>query len=444
MKLLVRFIILSVIAVPLPVHAGVIDLTTAYQKAVYYDARLRSAQADNLINREEVAKARSQFRPSVRLNAARGRSATQHGYKGGYYPADFYNTINYGVSLRQPLFNLSTLASYKQAKHGAAKSEFDLQREEINLIVRITEAYCNALYAEDNLEFSKALITAMQAQLQQAKRRFEKGFGTITEVKEAQAGYDMALADGVEMANSVEFSRRELENIAGVYPDNLCRVVPEKLQLRRLQPGKVDAWIKLAHDFNPAILGARQEIIIAKREIDKQKFSRYPTIDLVAGRNYSESENNYSIGSTYDTYSISLQMSVPLYSGGYISASIRQAHAKWLKAGEQLHWLERGVDSDVRKYYSGVLSSIAQVKAYEQAVNSHDIALKGTIKGYEAGLRSNVDVLEAQQKLFESSRNLAKSRYQYIINRFMLKQAAGTLTVADINEVNGWLAAAKP
>ncbi len=444
MKLLVHLIVLAVIVVALPVHAAQLDLTTAYQHAVEYDARLRSAKADNLMYKEEIGKARSQFRPNVRLNAARGRSATQAGYLGRLRAPDFYNTINYGVSVRQSLFNLSNVASYKQAKIIAAKSDVDVEKEQASLIVRITEAYCNALYAEDNLTFSKALIKATQEQLQQAKRRFDKGFGTITEVEEAQAGYDNAQAEGVDIMNSVEFSRQELENITGVYPEQLCRIVPEKMLLVQPQPNNVESWIQLAHSANPEVLGARQEIAIAKKEIEKQKVSRYPTIDLVAGRNYSESENNYSIGSTYDTYSISLQMSVPMYTGGYVSASVRQAHAKWQKAEEQYSSQERGVESDIRKYYNGVVSSIAQIKAYEQAVNSHEIAFAGTKKGYEAGIRSNVDVLDAQQKLYASRRNLAKSRYQFILNRLMLKQTAGIISATDVEELNGWLVCVKP
>ena len=441
MKLLTYLIFLAALFAALPLYGEPVDLSTAWQKAKEYDARLGAAQADNLMYKEEVGKARAQLRPSVRLNAARGRNATQYIGKKGDTASSFYNSVNYGVSVRQPLLNLSNVAAYKQAEAVAAKSDLDLQKEDATLIVRTTEAYCNALYADDNLEFSQALIKAAQEQLQQAKRRFEKGFGTITEINEAQANYDMALADGLEIVNSVEFTRRELEHLIGQYPDELCKVVPEKLVLAQPEPRGVQLWINMALANNYEVLGGRQEIQIAKKEIDKQKYSRYPTVDLVGGRNYSESENNYSIGSIYDTYSISLQMSIPIYTGGYVSASVRQAHAKWLKAAEQLSLQERGVQSDVRKYYDSIVSGIAQIHAYEQAVKSHEIALIGTKKGFEAGLRSNVDVLDAQQKLFSSRRNLAKSRYQYILNRLMLKQAAGTISASDVEEVNGWLAA---
>lgn len=443
MKLWICLIAFAGMFIALPLYGDPIDLSTALQKAREYDARLGAAQADNLIYREEVGRARAQLRPSVRMNAARGRNATQYTSLAGATTTSYYNSINYGVSVRQPLLNLSNFVGYKQAKAVSVKSDIDLQKEDASLMIRIAEAYCNALYAEDNLDFSQTLLKAAQEQLQQAKKRFEKGFGTVTEISEAQAGYDMALADGLEIVNSVEFTRRELEHLTGQYPDELCKVVPEKLLLARPEPGNVQSWIDLALTNNYDVVGGHQEIRIAKKEIEKQKFSRYPTVDLVAGRNYSESENNYSIGSIYDTYSVSLQMSMPIYTGGYASASVRQAHAKRLKAEEQLSAQERGVQSDVRKYYNGIVSSIAQIHAYEQAVKSHEIALTGTKKGFEAGLRTNVDVLDAQQKLFSSRRNLAKSRYQYILNRLMLKQASGTLSAGDVEEVNGWLATTK-
>ncbi|NTV16040.1 MAG: TolC family outer membrane protein [Chlorobiaceae bacterium] len=442
-KLLRRLIVVAVLFTAHPLYAVQVDLVSAYQKALEYDARLGAAKADHLINKEEVGKARSQLRPSVRVNASRGRNATQYTNITGKTSSSYYNSVNYGVSVRQPLFNLSSLAGYKQAKAAVIKSDAELQNEQLNLIIRLTEAYCNALYAEDNLDFSLVHTKAAQEQLNQAKRRFDNGFGTITEINEAQASYDMALAESVEIVNSVEYNRRELENLTGVYPDELCKLVPEKLILVRPDPLSVDSWIELAHSRNHALASAHQDIQIAKRELQKQRASRYPTIDLVGGRNYSESENNYSIGAIYDTYSVSVQLSMPMYSGGFASASIRQAHAKWLKAGEQFNGKERAVESDIRKYYNNVITSIAQIHAYEQAVKSQDIALTGTKKGFLAGLRSNVDVLEAQRKLLSSRRDLAKSRYQYIINRMMLKQSSGTLVPGDIEEVNGWLGALK-
>jgi len=452
MKLMLRLMVVAGLFVAFPVYAEPLDLSSAFQKAVGYDAQLRAAHADNLVSKEEIAKARSQFRPSVHLNLSRGRNETkstnlvQDPYTGVLIPQygnQFYNSKTYAFSLQQPLFNLSSYSEYKQAKAIAAKSDAELQKEEKGLIVRVAEAYCNALYSEDNLEFSRVHIKASQEQLQQTKKRHEKGFGTITEVSESEAAYDMALAEGVDIINGLENNRRELEHLTGFYPVELCKLIPEKMVLARPEPANVELWVELGHSGNNDVLAARQEIQIARKEVDKQRATRYPVLNLVGSRTYSDSDNNYTIGSIYDTYSIGLQMSMPIYTGGYVSSSVRQAQAKRLKAQEQLSWKERGVESDVRKNYSGVISSISQIHAYEQAVKSGEIAFKGTQQGFLAGLRTNSEVLDAEQKLLSNMRNLAKSRYQYILYRLQLKESVGSLSESDVDEINSWLGAQK-
>jgi len=446
MKLLASLMLVAGLFLTLPLYAEPLNLSSAYQKAVEYDAQIRAAKADHSTSKEEIAKARAEFRPRVNMSALKGRDETksiQPTQYGPYYQNQFYNSRTYDLSVRQPLFNMSSYADYRQAKAVVAKSDAMLQKEQFGLIVRITEAYCNALFSEDNLDFSRVHIKASLEQLQQTKRRYEKGLGTITEINEAQADYEFALAEGVDIVNGLDFSRRELSRLTGVYSEQLSKLVPEKMVLARPEPDNVDSWIELAHSDNRDVAAAKQEIQIAKSEVEKQRASRYPTIDLVLDRNYSESGTNYTINQTYGTNSISLQMNVPIYSGGYVSASVRQAQAKRLKAQEQLSWQERGVESDIRKYYNGVITAIAQIKAYDQAVKSHDIALTGTKKGFEMGQRSNVDVLNAQQKLIESKRNLSKARYQYILNLLQLKDSAGALSASDVDEVNGWLSIAQ-
>lgn len=422
-----------------PVYGKPVSLSEAYQNAKAYDARLRAAHADNLMYREEVGKARSAFLPSVRASASRGRNATQHATMGYYFPFDYYNSVSYGTSIRQSVFSLPNIATFNQARLMADKSDTDVQVAESELMVRLAEAYCNALYADDNLAFSKVHISATKEQLQQARRRYSSGYGTVTEVNEAQASNDIAVAEGLDILNNVELRRHELETIIGVYPEALCRLAPEKIRLSRPVPGNVDAWVEKARTANLSTLSARQQIQIAGKEIQKQGAAGYPTIDLVAGKNYSDSDNNYSIGSIYDTYSVSLQLNMSIYSGGYIGASVRQARAKWTRAGEDLSFQERKNESEVRKYFQGVVNGIDQVSAYEQAVKSQEIALEGTKKGFAGGFRTNLDVLNAEQKLLDSRRNLAKARYSYILNYLMLRQSAGELSAADLDEVNSWL-----
>ncbi len=422
----------------LPLSAETLSLSDALRKGMEYDATVRIAKADNVIYREEIGKARAQLRPNVRVNASRGRNATQHAYLGVWDTPDFYNTINYGISIRQPLFNLPDIKEYQESKLTAAKSDLDLRNEEISLMVRVAEAYFNVLFNMDNLELNKSRILASKEQLEQSRHRMVSGYGTLTEIKEAQADYDISLAEGVEILYAVENSKRDLENLVGVYPDRLSTLDASKLKLERPDPVAVEAWIDLAHAGNLKFSSAKKELMIAAKGVEKNQAARYPTLDLIAGRSYSESENNYSIGSTYDTWSVAVQMSMPIYTGGYVSASVRQSKARMLKAQEQIVSMQRQVDADIRKYFSGVVFGISQIRAYELAVAANEIALEGTRKGYSAGFRSNVEVLDAQQKLQESRRNLARGRYRYILNQFMLRLTAGILTPSDVDEVNGW------
>jgi len=424
---------------PVLLSASPFSLSEACRRAQEYDVQVKSSEADLKISQEEVLKAASSFKPNIRASTSRGRNRTESITT--YVPGGdtvYYNTLSNSVSLRQPLFNMEDIASWKQARAVRAKSESLLMSEKSRLIVRTAEAFFNVLYAQQNVAFTRAQTTASVEQLKQARSRHHEGFGTITEISEAEASYDTAVADEASGVASLDFNRRELERVTGIYTEELSRFLPERMSLDRIEPHDVNEWIQMAGKNSPKLGAARQDIQIARREVERSRAFRYPTVDLVAGRSCSVSENNYTIGSTYDTWSVNLQVSVPIYTGGYTGASIRQAVAKRMKSDDQLIWQERTMASDIRKFYNGVLNGEVQIKAYEQAVKSNETAVDGTREGFKAGFRTNVDVLNAQQKLLESRRNLARARYQYILDRLMLKEAAGVLTVADIDEIERW------
>ncbi len=436
----IRWIVL-VLALLVPSTAGAqpLNLRDAYSSALQFDAGYRAAGESYAAQKEEIGKARANFRPTLRIGASRGRSATEStSLITDQSKESFYNTQNYSIQLKQPVFNMAYFAQYGQAKSVAAKSEALLQKEESSLAVRLVEAYMNVLLSEDNLDLSRAQVDATREQLQQAKSRFGSGYGTITEINEAQANYDMKLAEGLEYHNTLENNRRAFESITGVYPVSLSKLVPRLMVLAMPEPHDIEKWIGFGLERNAAIEAAQHEIRIAEQQVDKQRAARYPTVDLLALRNFSESDNNYSIGTQYDTYGVSLQLSLPIYTGGFVSASVRQASAQVREANEKMNQQEREITKNIRRYYNGILGSIAQIRAFEQAERSGEVALDGTKKGYLAGFRSNVDVLDAQQKLYESKRNLARSRYQFIMNRVLLKDATGLLSGSDIDEVGNW------
>jgi len=434
-------IVLVMLLAALPAYAGqTIRFSDAYESALSYDAKLGAAEAAYEADREEVGKARAGFRPNIRISAARGRNATEStSLINDTSKENFYNTQNYSIVLKQPIFSMAAFDQYSQSKAIASKSQALLQRERDALAVRTLEAYVNVLFAEDNLAYSRAKVAAAKEQLQQAKGRYGAGYGTVTEISEAQAHYDISLAEGLEHNNTLENSRREFEAIVGVYPDKLAKLDPARIVLVLPEPHDVEVWVRYGMENNSELDAARQEVRIAAKQVDKNRAARYPTVDLLASRTFSESDNNYSIGTQYDTYALNLQLSMPIYAGGYVSASVRQASAQLREAAEQESQQQRTLSARIRKFYHGILANMAQIKAYEQAVKSNEIALTGTKKGYESGFRSNVDVLNAQEKLYDSLRNLARSRYQYVINRMMLKNESGLLTGDDIDEINGWM-----
>ncbi len=440
-KVMTGLLVAAALLFPSGSGAEPLSLKEAYDLALHYDARYLSAEADTQIAKEEVSKARAAFLPNVKASTSRGRnrldSTTPYSSEEGLY----YSTRSHNLSVRQPLFNLQSIASYKQAGAVKAKSESLFEGEHSSLIVRTVELFCNVLYSEENIAFTDAQLKAFLDQLEQAKKRYANGFGTITEINEAQASYDLALAEHANAIAGLENSRRELESVTGVYSENLCRLDPRKLVLAEPAPRNVEAWIGMATEKSSKIKAARQEVEVARKEIDKNKAYRYPQLDLWAGRSYSVSENSYAIGSTYDTWSVSVQLNMPIYTGGYASASIRQAYARRQKASEALNLQERESLTDVRMYYNAQLNSIVQVRAYEQAVKSGEIALEGTRKGFMAGFRTNTDVLDATRKLFETRRSLARARYQYILNRLMLRDAAGVLGEEELGEVDHFFAA---
>ncbi len=419
-------------------NAQPLSFSEAYRKALDYDARLGLAAAQYEANKEEIGKARASLRPKLNASALRGRNATDRTSLTATEEL-YYNSTRYDITLKQPLINLSAFASYGQSKEKVRKSEALYKKEEIGLIVRSAEVYFDLLFALDQHSFAEVRLDAVKEQLQQAKRRMKAGFGTITEINEAQAEHDMALADILETANMIEINRRELQNVTGYYPADPLRLDPVKMHLDLLDSQSVDDWVTLAFEKNPDIKALEYEVKVISKEIDKNRYSRLPTLDLFATKSYSDSDNNSSIGLTYDTYSLGLQMSLPLYTGGYTSATVRQAKANRVAAHEQLNMEEREISSNARKYYNGVNQSIARIHAYEQAVKSSEIALTGTKRGFSAGLRSNVDVLNAVKNVFLNKKNLAQAQYSYILSFLRLKEVAGVLSGSDVDEINSWL-----
>ncbi len=440
MKRLQQMIFLAAVLLPSLGSAEPVSLLQVFQQAKSFDAKIRTAKADNQAQREEINKSFAAFLPQARLSMYEGRGYTEAETPGAFGITskrnNSYDSRNYNLSLRQTLINFASFSDYAQSKAEALRSDATLEKEQITLMSRVSGAYFDVLLAAENVQYSNAQKRASEKQLEQAERRFKAGQGTLTEVNEAKANLETIIAQRFEWLNSLEYSKRNLETICGTYVDQFFTLDPQKLRLQTPQPASADEWVAISLQKNPEILAATYEINAAEQEINKNLSGHLPTLDLVAAKSKTESDNNFTIGSKFDTDTIGLQLNIPIYAGGYVLSAVRQAQAKLQMAQEKLTDKQRTVANEVRKYFNEILNGNARIEAQMQAVKANEIAVVGTQKGYEAGMRTNVEVLNAQDKLFSAIRDLARERYKLLFSTLMLKQSAGTLQDNDIADLN--------
>jgi protease secretion system outer membrane protein len=303
-------------------------------------------------------------------------------------------------------------------------------------MTRIAAAYFETLYAQEKVAVTQKRIDAVEQQLQQARQRYEHGEGTITEINEAEAALKLAQAELIDARNALDDFRQTLTNISGRSIEALAALDSDRVPTAIPGEDSLDAWLDQALRNNPEIIAARLALDAARQEVERRRAGHYPTLDLVGVRSYSENDSNNTIGSQFDTTTVALQLNLPLYAGGYTSASVRQAVDRMTAAEEILNLRTRNVTAATRKFYNSIRSGLLSIQAYEQAVAAGEVALEGTQKGFLAGTRTNIDVLDAQQKLYASKLELSKARYILINDIINIKQAAGLLNEAELQAIN--------
>jgi outer membrane protein len=296
----------------------------------------------------------------------------------------------------------------------------------------------DVLLAEDNLALSREQKGAIEVQLQQAKRYFEAGVGTITDINEAQARYDTTVAQELAAENNLELKVRSLEQLVGDVKGPFQRF-PSDLTLDLPEPAQIDAWVNFSIDNNPSIKAREAGLEVAQKEVSKNIAAHLPTVDLVASRSRSENPGYTTLNTLNWNNTIGVQVAIPLFSGGSTQGRVDQAAALREKAMHELEATKRSVIQSTRQEYLNVMNGVAQIKALRQAVKSNELALYSARKGLEAGLRTSFDVLNAQQLLFSAKRDLALEGYRYVLARLKLRAAAGMLDSADVARVQAWL-----
>ena len=424
-----------------PGHA--MDLLQGFQLALDNDARYQAARYDAAASREAEPQAMAQLLPNIGINMARSQRNTGtravDGFGQEVHRQQEYISANYALSLRQPIYRRYNFALYKQAGHQVDSAEANLDHNLQDLMLRLSEAYFEALTAEDTLKLAQVQLTAYAAQRSYAERRFKSGQGTRTDIDDAQARYDMALANELEARQNIDYTRRQLQVIINQPVEQLATLAAERIDFTNPQPNDPEDWVRRGIEINAELRSLRANIEAAAEEVNKASAGHQPTVDLVAQRSRNASDSETNINQTYLTSSIGVQVNIPLFAGGYVSSQTRQAEANLEKTRQQYEARRREVDMAIRKEFQNVTQGVLKVRAQEQASRSAEQAVYSNQKGYQAGTRTQIDVLNAEQQRMNVRRDLTLARHQYILSRIRLLSLAGSLDEHELTLVNDWL-----
>ena len=423
--------------------AGAMDLRQAYDAAYANDASIRASRAGAQASRERLPQAEAQRLPNVSFNAGRNyndlTSKTRSFLGQPVTTESQYYSGSQTLSVRQPLYRPYIAALVRQAQAQANDADASLEKDEQSLVVRVGEAYFDALLARDQLSLVGAQKATYTTQLDAAKKSLAAGSGTRTDIDEAQARLDLTLAQELEAQQNVEFTRRRLETLTGQSLDTLASLDVERFTPSAPVPAGVEAWIERAEQASPELESLRAQLEAARQEIDKAEAGHKPTLDAVAQWARSSSDSVTNVNSRYDNKTIGLQLSVPLYSGGYVNSTVRQAVAAHERAREVLEATRRDLGVRVHREFRGMTEGVFRIGALEQAVRSAEQAVLSNRKSFEAGSRTTLDVLNAEQQKTAALRDLAQARYVYLVSRLRLLSLAGEDRQASVAQVNVWL-----
>ena len=419
------------------------SLLEIYDMAKGYDAAYQSAKSQFQANLAKADQGKASLLPTVGLSA--GETRTQYDLK-PFNPAlsnRSYTTDTAGVNATQPLYRPANLATYRQSQKALDAAQAALIQAEQDLIVRTSQAYFDVLGAQDSLTFVKAQKTAVAEQLASAKRNFEVGTATITDTREAQARYDLVLAQEIATDNDLRVKKLALELLVGkasITPFN----IKNQSILPPLPEGSMDTWVSNSEQLHPGIQQSRTNFEVAKLETEKAAAGHKPTVDLTLGYNVQKNINGTatlnSVNNQATVGTAGITLNLPLFAGFATQNRIRETIALEEKARADLEAVQRQVAQATRTAYLGLQSGLGQVKALEAAESSSQAALDANQLGYKVGVRINIDVLNSQSQLYQTKRDLAKARYDVLVGQLKLRQANGSLKAEDLQAVNALLA----
>ncbi|MDO9051281.1 MAG: TolC family outer membrane protein [Methylotenera sp.] len=423
------------------------SLTEVYQQALENDPALASALSANQAAQEVIEQAKALYRPTVSLNAGVNATQTDIRFLTGFNPfraegRQNFETYNYGVQARQPIYRKDSLVQIDQSKVQVSQADKRLNLSKQDLILRVTQAYFDVLLAQDRIDLIIAQKAAILSQLEQAKANFEVGTATITDVNEAQARFDLVAAQEIAAVNEHQIAKYAVQAITGQKPQRIATVKADMVTTR-LEQG-LDQWVEVALENNLNIQIQQDALALSTQEVERLRAGHLPTLDAIASHtnNYANGSAN-GFGTELKTSTIGLQLEIPLYQGGAVSSRVRQAVLNQQRAQDDIQIARRSAELETQRAYLNLNSSIAQVKAFEQALISSQTQLDSTKLGYEVGVRTSVDVLNVQQQLFTAKRDLLQARYSYLVNIIRLKATSGVVAEPDLADINQQLLVAR-
>lgn len=419
------------------------DLLSVYNSALENDPQFRAAQAEYKALLETKTQRVAALFPTLTASA----HYTEHDDETittVTTPYE-YETSGYNLKLTQPIYRHENFVGLSQADAIVARAQASFEYARQDLILRVATRYFAVLSAEDDLEFAKAERKSIKEQLIQTQQRFNVGLIAITDVHEAQARYDQAVARAIVAENTLAISHETLREISAqdysaFEPRTALAFLSIKHPLVKPEPDDVSQWIKTANIQNTLLIASKKSVDVAQADLSLQNAGHYPTLDLTANHTFTSYGEGNNIGERdQDSNSVSLQLNIPLFQGGIVNSRSRAAAHRLTQAREKLEQQKRATERQTRNAYLSVIANISEVKALKQVLASSLVALEATQAGFEVGTRTAVDVLDSQRGLYGARRDYARVRYNYVLETLKLKLAAGTLSKNDLEQLNPWL-----
>lgn len=414
------------------------DLVQLYREALVNDAQYLAARSVVEAGREKLPQGRSGLLPTIGVSADSVWNDNTYHPDGAPRSDKSFNSNGYMLTLSQPVFRWQNWVQYDQAKLQVAQSEATFAQASQDLVLRVAQAYFDVLYAQESLKAVRANKQAITQQLEQAKKNFEVGTATITDSQEAQSRFDLASAQEIAALSELDIRRYALRQIVGKDAGELNALKPD-VQLSPPQPAQMDEWVAAAETNSFGVQIQQVVTDLAAKEVERARAGHYPTLDAVA--NYGRANNTNGNDIDTDVRNIGLQLSIPIYQGGYVSSKTNEAVANRGAALSALEGARRSATLSAQQSFLGVVNGLAQIRALEAALVSSTSALESNKLGYEVGVRINIDVLNAENQVYVTKRDLAKARFDTLLAQLKLKAAVGSLSEADLEQINPLFAA---